>query len=139
MNNPEIIKLKDPELIYNKLISNNYYIITKAYLDCDIYLSKVNFDSKESGSTCNLIINIGTHIICANTGDSRSLLIYGENSFIPLSVDFKPEMPEEMNRIILSGGEVRQINNAEMTPKKSMGRYSSKRENIVRSILNPSL
>ena len=111
MNNPEIIKLKDPELIYNKLISNNYYIITKAYLDCDIYLSKVNFDSKESGSTCNLIINIGTHIICANTGDSRSLLIYGENSFIPLSVDFKPEMPEEMNRIILSGGEVRQMKN----------------------------
>ena len=29
MNNPEIKNLKDPELIYNKLRSNNYQIITK--------------------------------------------------------------------------------------------------------------
>ena len=114
MNNPEIKNLKDPELIYNKLKSNNYQIITKAYLDCDIALHQVNFDAKESGSTCNLIINIGNHIICANTGDSRAILVFDENNkykCIPLSIDFKPEMPEEMNRIILSGGDVRQIKN----------------------------
>jgi len=114
MNNPEIKNLKDPELIYNKLRSNNYQIITKSYLDCDVALHQVNFDSKESGSTCNLIISIGNHIICANTGDSRSILVFDENNkykCIPLSIDFKPEMPEEMNRIILSGGEVRQIKN----------------------------
>ena len=114
MNNPEIKNLKDTEMIYNKLKYNNYQIIIKSYLDCDIALHKVNFDSKESGSTCNLIINIGNHIICANTGDSRSILVFDENNkykCIPLSIDFKPEMPEEMNRIILSGGEVRQIKN----------------------------
>ena len=118
MNNPEIKNLREPELIYNTLKKNNFQIISKAYLDCDIALQQVNFDSKESGCTCNLIINIGTHIICANTGDSRAIIVFEESKdwlinykCIPLSVDFKPEMPEEMNRIILSGGEVRQIKN----------------------------
>ena len=118
MNNPEIKNLRETELIYNTLKKNNFQIISKAYLDCDIALQQVNFDSKESGCTCNLIINIGTHIICANTGDSRAIIVFEESKdwlinykCIPLSVDFKPEMPEEMNRIILSGGEVRQIKN----------------------------
>ena len=118
MNNPEIKNLREPEMIYNKLKNNNYQIIVKAYLDCDIALQKVNFDAKESGSTCNLIINIGNKIICANTGDSRAIVVfddYLDNNVnykcIPLSVDFKPEMPEEMSRIILHGGEVRQIKN----------------------------
>ena len=118
MNNPEIKNLRDPEMIYNKLKNNNYQIIVKAYLDCDIALQKVNFDAKESGSTCNLIINIGKKIICANTGDSRAIVVFDDNlgnrgnyKCIPLSVDFKPEMPEEMNRILMNGGEVRQIKN----------------------------
>ena len=33
-------------------------------------------DSSLSGTTCCLIIHIGTHIICANIGDSRALLIH---------------------------------------------------------------
>ena len=118
MNNPEIINLRDPEMIYNKLKNNNYQIIVKAYLECDIALQKVNFDAKESGSTCNLIINIGNKIICANTGDSRAIVVFDDYiqnnpnyKCIPLSVDFKPEMPEEMSRILLNGGEVRQIKN----------------------------
>ena len=118
INNPEIKNIRETELIYKILKKNNYQIITKAYFDCDIALQKVNFDSKESGCTCNLIINIGNHIICANTGDSRAIVVFDEskdwvNNYkcIPLSIDFKPEMPEEMNRIILNGGEVRQIKN----------------------------
>ena len=115
INHPEIKNKRETESIYNQLKLNNYQIITKAYLDCDLSLQKVNFDSKESGCTCNLIINIGTHIICANTGDSRAIVVFAEGqwnyNYIPLSIDFKPEMPEEMNRIILSGGEVRQIKN----------------------------
>ena len=115
INHPEIKNLNDPEMIYIKLKSNNYQIIQKSYLDCDIALQKVNFDSKESGCTCNLIFNIGKHIICANTGDSRAIVVYEDNNlmfqFNPLSIDFKPEMPEEMNRIINSGGEVRQMKN----------------------------
>ena len=118
INSPEIKNMKDTELIYNHLKSNNYQIIVRAYIECDMALQNANFDSKESGCTCNLIINIGNHIICANTGDSRAISIFTENNewginykYIPLSIDFKPEMPEEMNRIIINGGEVRQIKN----------------------------
>ena len=40
----------------------------------------------------------------------------GENNLdyfkgIPLSIDYKPEIPEETNRIIMNGGEVRQMKN----------------------------
>ena len=114
----EIKNIRETEIIYNQLKKNNYQIIVKAYLDCDMALQKVNFDSKESGCTCNLIINIGNHIICANTGDSRAIAVSDESKdwninykYIPLSIDFKPEMPEEMNRILLNGGEVHQIKN----------------------------
>lgn len=74
----------------------------------------MDFDSSESGSTCCLIIHIGKHIICANTGDSRALVAFDESGdmnsknlnylkAVPLSIDYKPELPEESNRIMMAG------------------------------------
>lgn len=119
INHPEIKSLKDPEEIYKKLKDNNCYIITQAFIDTDNQLKNVDFDSYESGCTCVLVIHIGSHIICANTGDSRSVVIYdeqGENNLnhynvAALSKDYKPELPEETQRIIMNGGEVRQMKN----------------------------
>ena len=120
VNHPEIKALKDPEKIYHKLKENNCNIITQAFIAADAQLKSVNFDAIESGSTCCLIIHVGTHIICANAGDSRALVVFDNpgNTNIknlnywnvaPLSVDFKPEIPEERNRIIMSGGVVEQM------------------------------
>ena len=85
-----------------------------------INLKTVNFDAYESGCTCVLVIHIGSHIICANVGDSREIVVYdqqGDNNLnnyngVPLSKDFKPELPEEAKRILMSGGEVRQMENS---------------------------
>ena len=120
--NPEIKALSDPEKIYKKFKENNCRIITEAFISADIQLKKnMEFDSLESGTTCCLIIHIGTHIICANTGDSRALVVYDEScdmnnlkninylNAVPLSIDFKPELPEEYNRIIMAGGVVEQL------------------------------
>ena len=119
--NPEIKALSDPEKIYKKFKENNCRIITQAFVSADIQLKNMKFDSLESGTTCCLIIHIGTHIICANTGDSRAIVVYDEsgdmnnlkniNYFqaVPLSIDYKPELPEEYNRIIMSGGVVEQL------------------------------
>ena len=119
INNPEIKSLKDPEQIYKKLKENNCKIITKAFQAADQRLKNVEFDALESGSTCCLVIHIGTHLICANTGDSRALVAFDETNdpnltylkFATLSKDFKPELPEEMSRILLSGGTVEQMPN----------------------------
>lgn len=118
-NHPEIKHLLDPDKIYKKLKDNNYKIITKTFIETDNQLKKASFDSTESGCTCSLIINIGHHIICANTGDSRAIVVFNEtienniNLFksLPLSIDYKPEIPEETKRILEHGGEVRQMKN----------------------------
>ena len=119
-NNPEIKALTDPEKIYKKFKENNCRIITQAYIAADNKLKTMDFDSSESGSTCCLIIHIGKHIICANTGDSRALVAYDESGdmnsknlnylkAVPLSIDYKPELPEESNRIMMAGGVVEQM------------------------------
>ena len=120
INHPEIIKLINPEYIYKKLKENNSKIIKTAFLLADKQLNNMEFDVDESGCTCCLIIHIGTHIICANAGDSRAIVVYdqanGMNSkdlnfldVVQLSIDFKPELPEEISRIMLAGGVVEQL------------------------------
>ena len=120
INHPEIKKLSDPELIYQKLKENNCQIITESFLYCDEELKKAEFDAYESGSTCILIIHIGTHILCANVGDSRAIVAYDDNKDdqdlnyleqAQLSIDYKPELEDEKNRILLSGGVVQQMEN----------------------------
>lgn len=119
MNHREIKNLTNPEEIYQKLKYNEYEIINHIFLETDNQLQKVNFDATESGCTCVLIIHIGSHIICANTGDSRAILIsdsLGKNDIndffeLPLSYDYKPEMPEEKQRIEECGGVVEQLKN----------------------------
>ena len=120
INNPELKNLSKTEEIYFKLKENNYKIIKQAFILIDNQLKSQNFDSKESGTTCCLVIQIGNHIICANVGDSRSIAVFDENNdknlnqlkAIPLSIDYKPDMPEERNRILMSGGWVEQATNS---------------------------
>ena len=119
INNPEIKTLTDPEKIYNKLKENKCRIITESFIEADNKLKNVNFNAMESGSTCTLVIHIGSHIICANVGDSRAIVVFDEKGHNnvdnykerPLSIDYKPELPEETNRILRSGGVVAKINN----------------------------
>jgi len=120
INNSEIKMQTNPESIYFILKQNNYQIIKQAFIMTDNNLQTQKFDSKESGSTCVLIIHIGNHIICANVGDSRAIAVFDEKNdrslnylkSIPLSIDYKPDLPEEKSRILMSGGWVEQIKNS---------------------------
>ena len=122
VEHPDIINLTDTEKIYRKIKENNCKIIQLAFREADKQLKSFEFDTLESGCTCCLVIHIGKHIICANTGDSRAIVVYDISnnsnsknldylSCIPLSIDYKPDLPEETSRILMAGGEIRQMKN----------------------------
>ena len=114
----------DEEIIYSKLTKNNFSFIKKIFKSFDKILLKENFDSKNSGTTCVLLFQISKYIICANTGDSRCILIKKATvtksinlkkilniTYENLSKDHKPNNPEEKKRIIEKGGEVHKSKN----------------------------
>ena len=118
-SNPLFDKMKNTEKIYKQLSSRNFQLIKNIFINADNALKDEDFDSDNSGTTCVLVIHIGQHLICANTGDSRAILIFDEKNdnnlnFIkvfPLSFDSKPENPEEKLRINNMGGTIQQMKN----------------------------
>ena len=123
INNPEIKNLSSPEDIYKKLKDKNCKIINEAFASADNQLKNMKFDIAESGCTCCLVIHIGVHILCANIGDSRAIVVYNQSNDInniksnnldylgtsPLSIDYKPDCPEEKKRILKAGGVIEKM------------------------------
>ena len=119
INHSSISSLQDTNQIYKILTMYNYQIIKNIFSETDKYLFiQRQFDAYTSGTTCVLILQLGNKIICANTGDSRAILVYSQNdaynnykqlkntNIFPLSLDSKPDLPSEKNRIMKCGGEV---------------------------------
>lgn len=67
-------------------------------LDKTIYTEKI-----QSGTTANICLIFNNNLLCANVGDSRSILCRN-NNVIPLSFDHKPNNEHEYNRIIKTNG-----------------------------------
>ena len=117
IKNLEIVKNSGkPIEIYNYLKEERYKIINDIFTDADIQIQKQNFDCDLSGTTCTLVIQLEEHIICANAGDSRAILVFNEKEdellentkIYLLSYDSKPQNPKEKKRIIEHGGLVLQ-------------------------------
>jgi len=67
----------------------------KAQDDCDIAMY--------TGCTACVVFVEGTKVICANAGDSRAVLCK-KGVAIPLSIDHKPDLDSEKNRIYKADG-----------------------------------
>ena len=76
IHNQEIKLCSNSEEIYLLLKKNNYKIINDIFINAEKELYNEDFDSNFSGTTCIIVIEIEEHIICANCGDSRAILIY---------------------------------------------------------------
>ena len=107
-------KIINAEMLYNELKRSGFSIITELYNNADLEMTKQEiFDYSLSGTTCNIVFQFNSHLVCANVGDSRGILIYdnGENNqgIFPLSVDHKPDLPGEYQRILAFGGMIDQM------------------------------
>ena len=104
--------INSAEGIYNDLKSNGFFFIIELFNLADSEIAaKRFFDPSLSGTTCNLVFQFNRHLVCFSVGDSRSIIVFDKGDstnmgILPLSTDHKPDLPGEIDRIRLKGGEV---------------------------------
>ena len=103
----------DEDTVCYRLKKNEYDILKRAFRHAERDIGKnSDIDSNFSGTTCVMVFQIGEKLICANVGDSRAIIVKTINNNLdikPLSIDQKPDDPEESKRIIENGGEISQF------------------------------
>jgi len=104
---PKYFMVKDDKLFIDSKYTISY--VTKVFID---FMERINKEhpraSHFSGSTCCMavIVNDGKSNILwvINLGDSRAVLVNKNNESKALSVDHKPNLPTERERIEKLGG-----------------------------------
>ena len=97
------------DAVYYRLKKSDYHIIKRLFRHAERDLDKKSaIDANFSGTTCVMVLQIGEKILCSNIGDSRAIMVKSGNVIVPLSIDQKPNDPEESKRIIQNGGEISQ-------------------------------
>ena len=94
--------------MFYRLKKNDYDVLKRVFRHAERDLEKNGeIDANFSGTTCVMVFQVGERILCANVGDSRAIMVKGDKA-IPLSIDQKPDDPEESKRIKENGGEIAQ-------------------------------
>ena len=94
--------------MFYRLKKNDYDVLKRVFRHAERDLEKNGeIDANFSGTTCVMVFQVGERILCANVGDSRAIMVKGGKA-IPLSIDQKPDDPEESKRIKENGGEIAQ-------------------------------
>ena len=97
------------DAVYYRLKKGDCHILKKLFRHAERDLDKKSaIDANFSGTTCVMVLQIGERILCSNIGDSRAIMVKTGNVIVPLSIDQKPNDPEESKRIIQNGGEISQ-------------------------------
>ena len=107
--NKDIINKNIKNLSTEKLSSLSK-VLESTFIQTNINLNTdERIDSTFSGSTCVTVLFTPTRLICINVGDSRCVMgKFNNNKWYSknLTRDHKPSEPDEMDRIIASGGKV---------------------------------
>ena len=108
-NNKKMNSNNSEDAVCYRLKKNDYDILKRAFRHAERDIGKnSDIDANFSGTTCVMVFQVGEKIICANVGDSRAIIVKG-NKVTPLSIDQKPDDPEESKRIVQNGGEISQF------------------------------
>ena len=107
-NNIQLLKCKDEPEIFSLFIKSDYKILKNAVKNCEEQLfQEEDINAQDSGSTLCMVIQIYKKIICMNIGDSRAIISVSEllrEEIKNLSIDHKPNLKKEKERIIKCGG-----------------------------------
>lgn len=107
--------------------------IRAAFLECDEELRLLP-GADTSGSTAVVALVTETHIIVANCGDSRCVLVRGGEA-VGLSDDHKCSRVDETSRIHRAGGAViRNRVNGELTVSRSLGDFPFKKDKSLPAV-----
>lgn len=79
-----------------------------------------NIIATHTGSTAIILLKHKQHIWVANCGDSRAIMNFGQNDFVELTKDHKPDNAEEYNRITKRGGFVSKASNYDVARVNGM-------------------
>ena len=104
--------------------------LRQAFMNGDAELFR-SIPGEQSGCTANVLLLIGTTLLCANAGDSRAVMCRG-GVVVPLSEDHKPMNPIEKARVEKAGGFV--LNgrvNGILSLSRALGDYSLKQAEIA--------
>ena len=108
-NNKKMNSNNNEDAVYYRLKKNDSDILKRAFRHAERDIEKnSDIDANFSGTTCVMVLQVGEKILCANVGDSRAIMVKENNVIIPLSIDQKPNDPEESKRIEGNGGEISQ-------------------------------
>ncbi|KAF0682949.1 Aste57867_24962 [Aphanomyces stellatus] len=94
-------------------------------LDDDLrQMDKVDTGEDQSGCTALAAFVTDTHVVVANSGDSRGVLATGGTVVEPMSFDHKPNNPREKLRIEKAGGMVRNNRvNGDLAVSRALGDF----------------
>lgn len=92
-----------------KVRDKDYDLLKRCFQFCETSLAKSKYEVNFSGTTAVLVLQFDDLLICANTGDSRAILC-SSDGIKPLSIDHKPEVEAEKQRIVSNGGRVEKFN-----------------------------
>ena len=85
-------------------------VFIEAYAKTEEDIKENGIEAENSGSTAVTVYISSINLLCANVGDSRAII--GSNkednkwTSSPLSVDHKPDVKEEYERIIKANGHI---------------------------------
>ena len=135
INHTEIKSCSDLDELYFILKNNNFNLINEIFVNAEKELYNEEFDSNFSGTTCIIVIQLGQKLICANSGDSRAILIYNEKEQFDNgnSKDFETNFYQIKN--IIAPFSTYNINFKDSSKRHFLSRYEHKklRQKIYKS------
>jgi len=97
------------EALFKNLIINNNDG-AKALAITFEEIDNMMYEKRMTAGTCALVmLALNNNLFIANTGDSRALLGKSNRSISQLSLDHSLESPEECERILKAGGEIKKV------------------------------
>jgi serine/threonine protein phosphatase PrpC len=84
--------------------------LTKIFQKIDSEFVQTCREDRSSGTTATVVLVTSTHVVCANVGDSRAILVSSNSPSKILSVDHRPNLQSERARIIECGGAIEDTN-----------------------------